>query len=343
MPELAGTAPSLVLLVGAPRSGTTWLQRMLAAHPSVASPQETDLFARYLEPLSEAWRWQQRGGPDAWKDRRYKGLPAVLTNEEFTEITRDYVRGDRRPCRRAAPGRVDRPGEEPVDEPVRRRDRRAHPGCARAAPGARRPGRRRVAPRRVRGVGPLVGAADAAGRRGAWTCHVEGARRAQALGVPYLEVRYEALVGGNAAVLRAAYEHCGIATTDEECRSVLDRHSFDRTAGAADAPGEPEPALTIGGEFAAVGAGWREPEGFNRRGAVAGWTAEWSTRERLQFDAVAGDLLVALGYEPDHRWAAEPMRARVYRFEAAASAAVAKSTRWLGRRGERLAAKAPRA
>ena len=69
--------PRLVLLVGAPRSGTTWLQSMLGAHPAAATPQETDLFSRYVTPLADAWSWQLRGGPDAWRKRRFKGLPAV--------------------------------------------------------------------------------------------------------------------------------------------------------------------------------------------------------------------------------------------------------------------------
>jgi hypothetical protein len=325
--------PALVLLVGAPRSGTTWLQRMLAAHPSVASPQETDLFARYLEPLADAWAWQQRGGPDAWKARRYKGLPAVLTSDEFTTITRDYVQAI---VARAA---ALRPGASIVLEKSPSTSLCAD-AIAQLTPDARvlhlvRDGRDVAA--------SLLAASEGWGRwwaprtlpdaARAWVRHVEGARRADALGVPYLEVRYEALVAGDAGLLRAAHDFCGIATTEAECKELLDRFSFDRTAASG---------LTIGGEFAEAGAGWDEPEGFNRRGVVEGWTSEWGTRDRLQFDAIAGGLLVTLGYEPDHRWAADPMRTRVYRFEAAASAAVARSTRWLGKRGERLAARNPR-
>lgn len=42
----------MVFLVGAPRSGTNWLQRMLAAHPSVvALPSETHLFSHGLRHL----------------------------------------------------------------------------------------------------------------------------------------------------------------------------------------------------------------------------------------------------------------------------------------------------
>src|SRR4051812_14307970 len=44
----------MVFLVGAPRSGTNWLQRMLAAHPDVvALPSETHLFSHGLRLLDE--------------------------------------------------------------------------------------------------------------------------------------------------------------------------------------------------------------------------------------------------------------------------------------------------
>jgi hypothetical protein len=44
----------VVFLVGAQRSGTNWLQRMLATHPAVASvPSETCLFSHGIAPLTE--------------------------------------------------------------------------------------------------------------------------------------------------------------------------------------------------------------------------------------------------------------------------------------------------
>lgn len=47
-------AGRLVLVVGAPRSGTTWLQRMLSVHPDVVSiPSETHLFSLGLSILRD--------------------------------------------------------------------------------------------------------------------------------------------------------------------------------------------------------------------------------------------------------------------------------------------------
>jgi hypothetical protein len=47
-------AGKLIFAVGAPRSGTNWLQRVLSAHPEVvAVPSETYVFSRGLRPLAE--------------------------------------------------------------------------------------------------------------------------------------------------------------------------------------------------------------------------------------------------------------------------------------------------
>lgn len=337
MGEPAGPGgPTLVLLVGAPRSGTTWVQTMLASHPEVASPQETDLFQRYLQPLTEAWRWQQRGGPPAWAERRFKGLPAVLSTDEFDAITRDYVAAI---LERAV---ALRPGASIVLEKSPSTSLCADV-IAELTPDARvvhilRDGRDVAA--------SLLAASEGWGRwwaprtlpdaARAWVRHVRGARQSRELGLRYLEIRYEALVRGDTAALRDLHRFCGIEVSKDDCSALYESFAFDRMAGAT------EGGLLVAGEFGPHAHDRLEPEGFYRAGKVAGWSARWGAHERLVFDAVAGDLLVELGYEPDHRWAADAMRSRAYRWRAAASAAVAASTAWVGRRGARPSQRTPR-
>ena len=58
----------LVFLVGARRSGTNWLQRMVCAHPdTVAIPSETHLFSHGLAPLADRF---QHGAPSSPKTGR---------------------------------------------------------------------------------------------------------------------------------------------------------------------------------------------------------------------------------------------------------------------------------
>jgi hypothetical protein len=44
-----------------------------------------------------------------------------------------------------------------------------------------------------------------------------------------------------------------------------------------------------------------------RSGKKAGWQREFTAEHRQRFDEVAGDLLIQLGYEPDHQWATAPV------------------------------------
>lgn len=46
-----------------------------------------------------------------------------------------------------------------------------------------------------------------------------------------------------------------------------------------------------------------------RSGKKAGWQKEFTAQHRETFDRLAGELLIELGYEPDHEWARAPVDA----------------------------------
>jgi len=50
------TGHNLVFLVGCPRRGTTWLQRLLACHPAVRTGQESHVFEVHIAPQLREWR-----------------------------------------------------------------------------------------------------------------------------------------------------------------------------------------------------------------------------------------------------------------------------------------------
>lgn len=319
--------PRLVLLVGAPRSGTTWLQTMLGAHPGVATPQETDVFSRFLQPLLDSWTREVRGGPEGWAQRRYKGLHSVLTDAEFTAIGRGML--DEVVDRAAAL----KPGATVVVEKTP-----SHSTCAAAiaafAPDA-------IVVHLVRDGRDAAASLLAAGRswggwwaprtvaRAAamWSEHVLGARECAAAN-PYLELQYEDLRADGPAALQRVFEHCRIPTTPAECAELLDSFTLDRMAAG-------DGSIVIGGAFADAALERSEPAGFFGAGGSGGWRDGWSADDRLTFDAVAGALLVELGYVPDHDWAGAASARR--RFERR----VARSRRrvaFLGRFGARGAA-----
>ena len=84
-----------------------------------------------------------------------------------------------------------------------------------------------------------------------------------------------------------------------------------------------------------------EPSGFFGRGEVGGWAASWSVDDRLMFDAMAGDLLVEFGYEPDHSWAASTAARRRYELRVGLERFVGKVGRRVGARATRLLARLP--
>ena len=320
--------PRLVLLVGAPRSGTTWLQTMLGAHPAVATPQETDVFSRFLQPLLDSWTREVRGGPEGWAKRRYKGLHSVLTDAEFTAIGTGML--DEVVERAAAL----KPGATVVVEKTP-----SHSTCASAiaafAPDA-------IVVHLVRDGRDAAASLLAAGRswggwwaprtvaRAAamWREHVLGARECAAAN-PYLELRYEDLRADGPAALQRVFEHCRIPTTPAECAELLDSFTLDRMAAG-------DGSIVIGGAFADAARERSEPEGFFGAGGSGGWRDGWSADDRLTFDAVAGDLLVDLDYVPDHEWAGTASGRRRFERRVARRRRRAALLARFGARGETL-------
>lgn len=296
----------LVLLAGAPRSGTTWLQTMLGAHPSVATPQETDVFSRFLQPLLDSWTREVRGGPEGWAKRRYKGLHSVITDEEFTALGTGML--DAVVARAAEL----KPGATVVVEKTP-----SHSTCAEAiarfAPDATvvhlvRDGRDTAASLVAAGRswGGWWAPRTVARAAAVWREHVLGARECAA-GNAYRELRYEDLRTDGPAALHGVFEFCRIPATRNECAELLDSFTLDRMASG-------DGSIVIGGAFADAATERTEPEGFFGTGRSGGWQDTWSAEDRLTFDAVAGDLLIELGYVPDHEWAGtERERARFAR------------------------------
>jgi len=79
---------NIVFIAGCPRSGTTYLQKLLAAMPGVQTGQESHLF--YLvEPLWKRWQAQVKAvESDA---RGGVGMPVYFDEWQFEKIVRDFL------------------------------------------------------------------------------------------------------------------------------------------------------------------------------------------------------------------------------------------------------------
>lgn len=76
----------MVFLVGVPRSGTTWLQRMLSNHHKIATAQESHLFNQFISVMVEQWNNALH-----FKDGRGGvGIPAYFTQQQFWSSLSTY-------------------------------------------------------------------------------------------------------------------------------------------------------------------------------------------------------------------------------------------------------------
>jgi hypothetical protein len=74
-----------VFIVACPRSGTSWLQLLLAQHSTVTTTQETHLFSHYLRPLRQRWE-----NLKAWPSAI--GMRPIFTDDEFYALCGDFAK-----------------------------------------------------------------------------------------------------------------------------------------------------------------------------------------------------------------------------------------------------------
>jgi hypothetical protein len=77
-----------IFIVGPARSGTSWLQTMLAEHPDVASPPETGLFVEFIGPMERAWqrhRAQLEMALAEGASMNVQGMATVVTGDDIVD------------------------------------------------------------------------------------------------------------------------------------------------------------------------------------------------------------------------------------------------------------------
>jgi Sulfotransferase family len=290
---------NLVFIVGSPRSGTSWLSRLMGAHDAIAAPQETELLNRYCRSWYDVWNDQLPADADRWQRHRHRGLPAVMTTEEFDECVVGFARDvyakilALKPTARVV---VDKNPQYSLDTDLIRqmfpdaavlhivRDGR---DVAASMLAASRGWGRDWAPSQVR----------LAART--WRTNVESALSAASSG-RYLQVRYEDLLADGAHVLAECLTFAGVSTTPEECAGIAAR--FDRRTTATE---RGDDSLVWAGEVVnRLGAAPAEPEGFFGSRSTTDWREAWMAGDRLDFDLEAGQLLRSLGYATSNDWLA---------------------------------------
>jgi hypothetical protein len=278
-----------LFIIGAPRSGTTWLQTMVAAHPSICSTiDELKLFDLFTAPLEKSWnslvsiQKEAGGGP--------LGLTAVWTESEFYDFLEEFA------------GRVYSRVVAMKPEATVLLDK--GPGYShyvkhitRFIPEAKfihiiRDGRD-VAASLVaasRGWGRLWASEKVESAAATWKSTVRAAQEARRYRGRYLEVRYEELLTNGVKVLQEVFEFIGVSIGRGSVTAIYEKYRFEKMKQAG------------------TGANQFElPEGFFRKGQAGDWrNILLDPMQRYLFDEIAGDLLRDLGYCDESWWFDRP-------------------------------------
>jgi hypothetical protein len=273
----------IVFIVGAPRSGTTWLQAMIGAHPGICTSDELKLFNLFTGPWEDSWqlllRLQQAEGGGA------RGLRAVWSDDEFYQFLTVFLHQVYTRVLATKPGAV-----VVLDKTPAYANHVEH--IKRLIPQAKfihliRDGRDVAASLRAasRGWARLWAPGKVESGARLWKSFLLGARQAKQFGEDcYLELRYEDLLQKGAPLLLEAFRFIGVAATAQQAEFIYHGHTFDK--------------MKEGAGVKAFGL----PDGFFRRGQAGDWRRTFSARERYLFHKTAGDLLCQLGYADDSWW-----------------------------------------
>jgi len=267
-----------VFIVGSPRSGTTWLQLLLAQHPAVATHQETHLFHNYLGPLARAYL----NGRDAALVRDV-GIHNLLDEAALYRF-----------CKMFAQQTLDQiAASNPQTEVVLEKSPdhvRDHDLILRTLPKAwfihviRDPRDVAISMRSAgRGWGRSWAPSRIHGAAATWVHNVERGLEIARKTDRYIEIRYEDLLERGVMQLGSLFDWLGLPVDNAFCANVLEACRIDK--------------LRSGN--AEVRSPWalnKEPAGFYRSGRSGGWRKELGRRELNTIEYLAGPLMDQLGY-----------------------------------------------
>lgn len=285
------TGKNMVFLVGCPRSGTTWLQKLLAAHPKVGTGEESHFFSLYIGPQLRAWNDQ--------KTRHFHdglghaaGPQAYFREEEFLAILKNYVSALLKPI-------VDR--LQPDEWFLEKTPSHALyiPEIKQLLPDSRfihliRDCRDVVASLMTasRSWGASWAPSSAKLAAAMWVQHVEavkiGARNLSSR--EFREIRYEELWSSPLETLKNLSEWLGIVWSEDAIKLAIDSNKADvmETAGT--------PIPVYGEVRALTGDRAKLPRGFIGRARPDAWKSDLSMYEKYEVWRGTRKSMNAAGY-----------------------------------------------
>lgn len=264
----------IIFLVGAPRSGTTWLQLLLSASPLIASAVETQFFSLYGRSLFAAWQ----------RDNKHPvGLDRFLGDEKYIELLREFASNVMARMLASKPGATIVLEKSP-DHALYWRD------ILLLFPNA-------YFLHIIRDPRAVVTSLRAASQSWAdwqspsitrcaeyWVNNVTAAREIRDATPNYLEIRYRDLKQDGVRTLQSVFDWCGVDLSKAEVENILREHEIGQLRSSQ--------ASNLAKNYGSVG------EKFFRKGEIESWRSELSRRQLVLVERVAGTLMDELGYVP---------------------------------------------
>lgn len=271
-----GSEKKIVFLVGAGRSGTTWLQLLLYQHSNIATAQETHLFSQYLSLFERSWK-RHNDTP------RKIGLPGTLSREEFDKLLRSCA------MRVFASISSKKEHTKVVVEKTPNHIRYSA-FILRLFPDAYflhmiRDPRSVVSSMKAAGSSwgwrwAPINSTDAAT---SWARDVRVGRQIPLATGRYKEVFYEKLLSDGPSQLQEIFEWLELDVDHAFCKEAISACSINNLKDSA----------------AHVRAPWaidKEPSNFYRQGLIDSWRTELSRSELRIVEYIAGELMSDFGY-----------------------------------------------
>jgi hypothetical protein len=277
------TGKNLVFIVGCPRSGTTWLQRLLATHAQIKTGQESHVF-EYVGTQFQIWRHNFNPDPetrDPARSSRGIGLANYLDEAEFFAIQKIYLGWLIAPMLRDL-----QPGQLFLEKSPRHalwlRE------IAQLLPQAKIIHLARD-PRDV--VASLLAASRGWGQSWAprraskaarnWAKHLAAVQAGKTFfpAAQFLEVHYEDLHQNPAVILQRITKFLGLPWAEADIVAAVKINAADELRQGKGTP------IPVGGEHGRRRGGVvREPEGFIRKARPGSWREDltWLDRWRVR-------------------------------------------------------------